>query len=153
MKLSEAFPLTSAVYPQVARWDDELDWRRNGVAVCHWLVETQHRLIAVNDGEMLAFSASIRADIIEQTARAPDEATASCIDCIRFLSAVIPGQRTLSCGQLGDCYGWVLWGISRTHDPAVRVNRGNYALPPYGGAPDALNESGLPFVVDWINTT
>lgn len=110
MKLSEAFPLTSAVYPQVARWDDELDWRRNGVAVCHWLVETQHRLIAVNDGEMLAFSASMRADIIEQTARAPDEATASCIDCIRFLSAVIsrtayplmwPAWRLLRLGVVG----------------------------------------------------
>lgn len=35
----------------------------------------------------------------------------------------------------------------------MRVNRGNYALPPYGGAPDALNESVLPFVVDWIHTT
>ncbi len=84
------------------------------------------------------------ADIFEQTAQAPDEAAANCIDCIRFLSAVIPGQRTLSLGQLGDCYGWILWGISRTHDPAERVNHAQYALPPYEGAPDALNEAVLP---------
>lgn len=152
MKLSEAFPLTCAAYPQIARWNDEFDWRQRGVAVCHLLVETQHRLIEESDGQMLAFAASVRADIIEMTASAPDEATASCIDCVRFIAAVIPAQRTLSLGQLGDCYGWVLWGISRSHDPAARVNDANYGLPPYGGAPDALNEAVLPFVVDWIHT-
>lgn len=152
MKLSEAYPLTHAAYPDVARWDEDFDWRTGSVALCDFLVQTQQRLIAENDEQMLAFSASVRADIVEQTARAPDEATASCIDCVRFLAAVIPGQRTLSLGQLGDCYGWVLWGISRTHDPASRVNNANYALPPYEGAPNELNEAVLPFVVDWIRT-
>ncbi len=150
MKLSEAFPLTSAAYPQIARWYDEFDWRQRGVAVCNLLVETQHRLIEEGDGQMLAFAALVQADIIEQTAHAPDHATASCIDCVRFIVAIIPAQRTLAIGQLGDCYGWVLWGISRGHDPAARVNKANYALPPYEGAPDALNEAVLPFVVDWI---
>ncbi|BBU62172.1 hypothetical protein MSC49_21070 [Methylosinus sp. C49] len=152
MKLSDIFPLTYEAYPQITWWNDEFDWRQRGVDVCEFLVETQHWLIEESDGQMLAFSVSVCADIIEQTARAPDEATASCIDCVRFIAAVIPAQRTLALGQLGDSYGWVLWGISRAHDPTARVNNANYALPPYGDAPHAHNEAVLPFVVDWIQT-
>ncbi len=150
MKLSEAYPLTQVAYPDLARWDEDFDWRAESLAICDFLVRVQQRLIDESDERMLAFAASVRADIIEQTARAPDEATATCIDCVRFIAAVIPAQRTLSSGLLGDCYGWVLWGISRTHDPAARVNNANYALPPYEGAPNELNEAVLPFVVDWI---
>jgi len=152
MTLSEMFPLTHASYPQIAPWDEDFDWRTRGVDVCDLIVRLQHRLIEESDERMLALSATIRTDIIQQTARAPDEATASCIDCVRFLAAVVPAQRTLSLGKLGDCYGWVLWGISRAHDPAARVNNVDYALPPYDGAPRELNEAVLAFAVDWIHT-
>ncbi|WP_164747504.1 CHAT domain-containing protein [Mesorhizobium sp. M1A.F.Ca.IN.022.07.1.1] len=152
MKLSEAFPLTHAAYPQIGRWEEEFDLENRGVEVCDFLVDAQQQLLEESDEQMLPFSALVRADIIEQTRLAPNETTASCVDCVRFIAAVIPGQRTLSSGQLGDCYGWVLWGISRAHDPAARVNNAIYAVPPYRGAPRELNEAVLPFAVDWICT-
>ena len=77
MTLSEMFPLTHASYPQIAPWDEDFDWRTRGVDVCDLIVRLQHRLIEENDERMLALSATIRTDIIQQTARAPDEATAS----------------------------------------------------------------------------
>jgi len=96
MKLSEAYPLTQVAYPDLARWDEDFDWRAESLAICDFLVRVQQRLIDESDERMLAFAASVRADIIEQTARAPDEATATCIDCVRLIAAVIPAQRTLS---------------------------------------------------------
>lgn len=152
MALSDIFPRTQAEYPDIARWNAEFDWRTGSIFVCDFLVNTQHRLLTENDQRMLAFSELVRTDIIEQTAHAADEATASCIDCIRFMSSVVPAARTLALGQMGDCYGWVLWGISRAHDPVARMNTADYSLPPYEGAPNALNEAILPFLVDWIRT-
>jgi len=152
MKLSEIFPRTSAAYPQLAHWRAGFEWPGGCLAVCDLLVRLQHRLMEQSDEHMLAFAISARADLIEQTARAPNESVASCIDCVRFVAGIVPGQRTLARGELGDCYGWVLWAVSRTHDPTARVNHANYALPPYDGAPNELNEAVLPFVVDWVRT-
>ena len=152
MKLSEIFPRTSAAYPQLAHWRAGFEWPGGCLAVCDLLVRLQHRLMEQSDEHMLAFAISARADLIEQTARAPNESVASCIDCVRFVAGIVPGQRTLARGELGDCYGWVLWAVSRTHDPTARVNHANYALPPYDGAPNELNEAVLPFLVDWVRT-
>lgn len=152
MKLDEIFPRTAATFPQVAAWGAEFEWLGGSVAVCDLLVRLQHRLIEQSDEQMLAFALSVRADLIEQTGLAPNETIASCIDCIRFIAGVVPAQRTLARGELGDCYGWALWAVSRTHDPTARVNHANYALPPYDGAPKSLNEAVMPFVVDWVRT-
>ena len=153
MTLSDIFPRTAAAYPQMAAWGAEFEWPGGSIAVCDLLVQVQHRLIEQSDEHMLAFALSARSDLIEQTERAPDETVACCIDCVRVIAAIVPAQRTLARGELGDCYGWVLWAVSRTHDPAARVNHANYALPPYDGAPKDLNEAVMPFVVDWVRTT
>jgi len=58
MKLSEAYPLTHAAYPDLARWDEDFDWRTGSLALCNLLVRTQQRLIEESDEQMLAFSAN-----------------------------------------------------------------------------------------------
>lgn len=109
MKLSEIFPRTSAAYPQLAHWHAEFEWPGGCLAVCDLLVWLQHRLMEQSDEHMLAFAISARADLIEQTARAPNESVASCIDCVRLVAGIVPGQRLsreASSGIVTDgCYG------------------------------------------------
>jgi hypothetical protein len=149
--LSDVFPKLADEFPQLLNWTAGFNWDTEAVHATADFLDCQIRLQNDHD-QLLRFSQLLRSDIIEQTSKATDEQSGSMIDGMRFIVSQVPLYRTMAMGQLGDCYDWTLWAISRNHNPEQRMNSVEYRLPPYDGASEMMNEAAIEYVVDWVKT-
>lgn len=151
MLLREAFPRAAAALPRRIRWDAEFDWSGDmPTAVADLLITVLDEAQRVSCAKMLALAELIRCDLTAETQRIGSGAGAPLIDGARFAVAIPAITATMTMGLYGDCYGWVHWSASRSHDPTRRVNVGEYRLPPFEGATHNMNELCLACLIVWI---
>lgn len=153
MSLADHFPQTAAAYPRLVNWAAEFEWS-NPAAVGAIDLLTD-RLVAEQARGRPAFlrlATLLREDLTAETARAGNGPDAGHISAARFVIAVPASFVTLAEGLTGDSYDWVHWGISLTHDFALRVNQGDYGLPPYDAASAGLNALAEHALVDWVRS-
>jgi hypothetical protein len=110
------------------------------------LINEQHR----GRSAFLMLATHLRRDLTSETSRVGDGPEAQDVAGARFVIAVPATHVTLAEGLHGDCYGWLHWAISRSHDFEARINHAEYGLPPFEGALPAMNSLAEVHLVDWI---
>lgn len=151
MALRDAFPDVALAYPELTDWNAPFAWDpAPSAAITMVFSYAMEQAQARSGEELLRLAETIRRDLTRTTAGAQDEASAALLDGMRFCLSAYPIVATLALGRHGDCYGWIHWSASRGHDPARRVNQAEYRLPPFDGAPDALNGMCMVDLTQWI---
>jgi len=151
MTLRDSFPKTSKAYPGLANWDAEFQWTGvPPIAVAALLRDAIEQAQGADRQPFFDLAETLRDDLTAETRRIGDGEGAACLDATRFLVSIPAIMTTVALGAHGDCYNWLHWSASRTHDVNRRANQGEYRLPPYHGVAAPMNVSCLRDLTDWI---
>lgn len=151
MTLRDSFPTTSAAYPGLANWDAEFEW--TGVApmaVAGFFRDAIEQAQGADRQPFFDLAETIRGDLTAETRRIGDDEGAVWLDAMRFIISIPAIMTTVAMGAHGDCYNWLHWSASRTHNVNLRANQGDYRLPPYDGVATPMNAACLRNLTDWI---
>ena len=151
MTLRDSFPKTSTAYPRLANWDAEFQWTgAPPMAVAALLRDSIEQAQGAGRQSFFDLSETVRDDLSAETRRIGDDEGAAWLDATRFLVSIPAIMTTVAMGAHGDCYNWLHWSASRTHNVDQRANRGEYRLPPYDGVASPINIACLRNLTDWI---
>ncbi len=152
MPLRDVFQDLSAAFPDLTDWSAPFAWDADSTGGMIFLMTRALEHVQETRGalEMLALAETLRSDLTRATASANDAATAALLDGMRFCMSTHAIVATLALGRHGDCYNWLHWSASRTHDIGRRINEGEYRLPPFADAPIFLNQLCLSDLTHWI---
>ena len=151
MTLRDSFPTTSAAYPGLANWDAEFEWKGVApVAVAGFFRDAIEQAQGADRQPFFDLAETIRGDLTAETRRIGDDEGAVWLDAMRFIISIPAIMTTVAMGAHGDCYNWLHWSASRTHNVNLRANKGDYRLPPYDGVARPMNAACLRNLTDWI---
>lgn len=150
MRLREVYKRSFVALPELLNGESSFEWDGGAPAgVAALLFSALEQAQYISNERMLELAALIQADLTEESARVGDGPEAPQVDGSRFVISIRPIMTTLAMGRHSDCYGWIHWSAFRAHDPTLRVNEGSSRLPPFDGAPAAMNRLCLGYFTEW----